>query len=75
MNGPAVTKATGEFVWVSSWLALFSAGFLALAFISFVAGLDLGELKNRGRNLGSVSMILLLLPGIVFLLLGEELAT
>jgi uncharacterized membrane protein (DUF2068 family) len=72
---PPVTKATGEFVWVCSWLALFSAGFLALAFISFVAGLDLWKLKNRGRNLASVSMILLLLPGIVFLLLREELAT
>ena len=72
---PSVTKATGKFVWVGSWLALFSAGFLALAYISFVAGLDLWRLKNRGRNLASVSMILLLLPGIVFLLLRETLAT
>ncbi len=72
---PSVTKATGEFVWVCSWLAFFSASFLGLAYISFVAGLDLWKLKNRGRNLASVSMILLLLPGIVFLLFRETLAT
>jgi len=72
---PSVTKATGEFVWVCSWLSLFSASFLGLAYISFIAGLDLWKLKNRGRNLASVSMILLLLPGVLFLLLRETLAT
>jgi hypothetical protein len=61
---PSAAKQTGEFVLVCVWLSLFSVSFLALAWISFVAGQDLGRLKNRGRRLASVSMILFLFPGI-----------
>jgi uncharacterized membrane protein (DUF2068 family) len=52
-------------------LALFSASFLVLAWISFTAGLDLWRLRERGRLLASFSTILFLPLGFVYrLILG-----
>ena len=54
--------------WVLSTLGFFSL--LALSWISLRAGLDLWRLKNRGRLLALVSMILYFLVGMLFLLAG-----
>jgi hypothetical protein len=56
-------------LWLCLFLILASASFLTLAWISHTTGLELWRLKNRGRMLASVSMILFLLPGIVYLLI------
>jgi hypothetical protein len=48
------------------------ACFMAMAWISFTAALDLWKLRNRGRLLASVSMVLILLLGILYLLIQER---
>lgn len=66
---PSFTHDTAAFLWLCFWVPIASACFLILAWISFTVGLDLWRLKNRGRKLASASMILSLLPGIVYLLI------
>jgi len=68
---PSVRPDPVEFVMFWTFLALTAAAFLAIAWISFRAGLDLWKMANRGRRLASVSMVLLLLLGIVYFLIGE----
>jgi hypothetical protein len=65
---PSFSDDTGAFYWCCFWLAVASACFLTLAWITFTAGLDLWRLKNRGRNLAYISMIPFLPLGIGFLL-------
>ena len=68
---PSFSDDTGAFLWLSFWLPIASACFLTLSWISFKAGLDLWRLKNRGRKLAYISMILFFLLGIVYLLIRE----
>jgi len=70
---PSFSDDTGAFLWLSFWLPIASACFLTLSWISFKAGLDLWRLKNRGRKLAYISMILFFLLGIVYLLIRENL--
>src|SRR6266436_4790430 len=65
---PSFSDDTGAFNWFCFWLTVASACFLTLAWIAFSASLDLWRLKNRGRNLATISMIPFLPPGIGFLL-------
>jgi hypothetical protein len=68
---PSFTDDTGAFYWFCFWLTVASACFLALAWITFTAGLDLWRLKNRGRKLAYISMIPFLPLGIGFLLSSD----
>lgn len=68
---PSPSKETGEFLYVFAWLAVFSGCFLELAYISFVAGIDLWRMKVRGRYLALFSMPLYLLVGCAYIIMGE----
>ncbi len=58
-------------LWLCLFLILALVSFLTLTWISYTAGLDLWRLKNRGRKLAYISMILFFLLGIVYLLIRE----
>ena len=68
---PSVKPDPVDFVTFWTFLALVGASFLVLAWISVRAGLDLWKMANRGRRLASISMLLLLLPGVVYIFLGD----
>jgi hypothetical protein len=68
---PPLAENPLGFLWLCLFLLLFSASFPTLAWISYTAGLDLWRLKNRGRKLAYISMILFFLLGIVYLLIRE----
>jgi hypothetical protein len=58
------------YFWILFPLALLA--FLALAGISFTAARDLWNLKERGRKLATMSMVLYGLIGLVFLIVRER---
>jgi hypothetical protein len=72
---PSAANDPGMLLYAWLFLLVLSAALLALAWTSFRAGLDLWNLRNRGRQLASVSMILFLLPGIGYLLLRDNWST
>jgi hypothetical protein len=55
------TRSSTEFSVALTVLGLFISAFLALGYISFVAGMDLLKLRERGRKLASIAMVLWLL--------------
>jgi hypothetical protein len=72
---PSIAENPLGFLWLCLALLFAVVGFPTLAWISYTAGIDLCRLKNRGRKLASVSMILYFLLGIVYLLFRETWST
>ena len=63
---------SADFISTAIVLALFCGSFFLLSFVSIVAGRDLWKLRNRGRKLASVSMVLWLLLGAVLVAIGWQ---
>jgi len=68
---PSFAKDPLGTLWLCLFVLLAVVSFLTLAWISYIAGLDLWRLKNRGRKLAYISMILFFLVGILYLLIRE----
>jgi hypothetical protein len=63
-------RSSLDFVVIVLLLVLFLGSFLLFSFISAVAGRDLWKLRNRGRRLATLSMVLWVLAGILMAILG-----
>ncbi len=66
---PKFNEDPGAFLWLSVWVGILSTCFLALAWVSYRAGLDLWNLKRQGLLLAVFTMLVFLLTGIAFLLI------
>ena len=62
------SKDLRAFLWPCFWVSIASGCFLTLTWITFIAGLDLWKLRDRGRKLAYISMIPFLIVGVGFLL-------
>jgi hypothetical protein len=68
-ESPTLSKDPGTFLWFCFWLFLVSVCFLALAWASFKAGLELWRLTRQGLVAAVFTMTVFLLAGIIFLLI------
>jgi len=66
---PKFNEDPGAFLWLFVWLGILSTCFLALAWVSYRAGLDLWNLKRQGLLLAVFTTLVFLLAGIAFLLI------
>jgi hypothetical protein len=60
---PSFRQNPGGFVFLAVWELILSICFVLMAWLSYVAGRDLWNLKERGRHLALFSMPLFLLIG------------
>jgi len=69
---PSIAKDGLAFFYFWILFLLETAAYLTLAGISFTAGRELWNLKDRGRRLANVAMVLYGLLGLVFFVIREK---